>query len=336
MRGFSQAAQQLAARRDAAQTQTGIVFKKLQGHYWVNIDGQNVVCTISSRLRKVLIYPVADASSLPARVQDVQEISMVDPVAVGDVVNVIDAGTATGVIIEVHERRSALTRRAAGPKPLEQVIVANVDQVVCVVAAAKPAPSWELLDRYLAACEAAELPAIVCITKMDLLDDAAIAAEAAAYKAMGYPVILTSAETARGIDELRAVLADRMSVFTGKSGVGKTSLLNAVQPGLGLKVNEVSGKTGKGKHTTTHLEMFALDNGGSIADTPGMREFALWGVKERELASLFRDMQPYVGDCRFGMGCSHAHEPGCAIKAAVAAGAISARRHESYLRMLKG
>ena len=156
------------------------------------------------------------------------------------------------------------------------------------------------------------------------------------YEQIGYRVILTSAATGAGIDQCKHAIIGNVSVFTGKSGVGKTSLLNAIQPGLGLRVNEVSGKTGKGKHTTSHLEMFGLDEGGSVADTPGMREFALWNVHDRELASLFPDMRPFLGACRFGAGCSHTHEPGCAVKAAVEAGAISARRHASYTKLLKG
>lgn len=336
MRGSEQAARQHAARLSADALVTGTVFKKLQGTYWVDVDGTRMPCSISSRLRKVLIYPVADVSSLHARVQEVADIRMVDPVAVGDVVNFHATGDGKGVIVEVHERNSALVRRAAGAKPLEQVIVANVDQVVCVVAAAQPAPSWELLDRYLAACEANELPAVVCVTKMDVADRAAIEAELDVYRGIGYVTLATSAADGEGIDELGEQLSGRTSVFTGKSGVGKTSLLNALQPGLGLRVNEVSGKTGKGKHTTTHLEMFGLDNGGRIADTPGMREFALWGVGEREVAELFREFRPYIGECRFGLGCSHSHEPGCAIKEAVADGELSERRHESYLRVRKG
>jgi ribosome biogenesis GTPase len=332
------AAQLLAARRNNETLLSGVVFKKTLGHYWVSVDGALVRCTLSSRLRKVLIYPFADTSSLHPRVQDVEEIRMADPVTIGDIVNFTPEGE-TGLIVEVHERTNALVRRAAGPKPLEQVIVANIDQVVCVLAAARPAPSWDLLDRYLVAAEASGLPAVVCITKTDLVEPAALADEVRVYERIGYPVLLTSAANGAGIDQLRETLTGRASVLTGKSGVGKTSLLNAIQPGLGLRVNEVSSKTGKGKHTTTHLEMFALGDGpgfgGSVVDTPGMREFALWNVNDRELASLFPEMEPYVGACRFGLSCSHHHEPGCAIKEAVAEGAISARRHQSYLKLRK-
>ena len=307
--------------------------KKALGHYWVNVDGTNVICSLSSRLRKVLIYPVADASSLHPRVQDVEEIRVADPVTIGDIVSFVDVGDGTGMIVEVLDRVSALVRRVAGPKPLEQVIVANVDQVVCVVAAARPTPSWELLDRYLVAAEASSLPALVCLTKADLLDPTELAGDLRHYEQIGYNVILTSAATGWGIPELTQALAGRVSVLAGKSGVGKTSLLNAVQPGLGLRVNEVSGKTGKGKHTTTHLEMFGLSVGGSVVDTPGMREFALWNVRDRELGSLFPEMRAYLGECRFGADCGHSSEPRCAIKAAVEAGEIPMRRYQSYLKL---
>lgn len=336
MRGVHVAEQLRVARLSADALRSGTVFRKSQGTYWVHADGRSIPCAISSRLRKVLIYPIADSSSLHARVQHVEDIRMVDPVAIGDIVRFSDAGDGTGMILEVVDRSNALVRRAAGPKPIEQVIVANVDQALCVMAAAQPKPSWELMDRYLAAAEASGIPAVVCVTKIDLVDRGAIEDELETYRRIGYGTLVTSAATGEGIDELRDLLRDRVSVLAGKSGVGKTSLLNAVQPELGLRVNAVSGATGKGKHTTTHLEMFALDIGGSVVDTPGMREFALWNVHERELADLFPDLRPYVGACRFGLDCSHSHEPGCAIKQAVAAGDVSERRHQSYLRLLRG
>ena len=333
VRGYETAAQLLAARRLTGTTQSGTVYKKSLGHYWVSVDGTTVLCSLSSRLRKVLIYPIADANSSHPRVQNVEDIKVADPVAIGDIVSFVDVGDGTGMIVEVLERISALVRRAAGPKPLEQVIVANPDQVVCVVAAAKPAPSWELLDRYLVAAEASGLKALVCITKADLLDAHALDADIARYEEIGYPVILSSSNTGLGIDRVTAALRGKVSVLAGKSGVGKTSLLNAVQPGLGLRVNAVGDKTGKGKHTTTHLEMFALDIGGSVVDTPGMREFGLWNVRDRELDALFPEMRPYMGACRFGADCAHDREPGCAVKEAVAAGEIAERRRLSYVKL---
>jgi ribosome biogenesis GTPase len=203
-----------------------------------------------------------------------------------------------------------------------------------------------MLDRYLVSAEAAGLPALVCITKLDLVQepgggaDNDIAAEVDVYRRAGYPVVLVSARTGQGLDELRAALRGRISVFLGKSGVGKTSLLNALEPGLGLRVNAVSQVTGKGKHTTTHLEMFPLDLEGTgrteaaIVDTPGVREFGLWDVDETDLALFFPELRPYLGHCRFGLDCSHDEEPGCAVRKAVVGGEISPRRYQSYLRLM--
>jgi ribosome biogenesis GTPase / thiamine phosphate phosphatase len=243
----------------------------------------------------------------------------------------------------VLPRRNKLARRSAVPmpsaRPFEQVIVANVEQVVPVFAAAKPVPKWHLLDRYLVSAESAGLDALICITKVDLVQDETgrlneeIETAAETYRNIGYRVILASSVTGQGLPELKQALQERVSVLLGKSGVGKTSLLNALQPGLGLRVNEVSRVTGKGKHTTTHLEMFPLEFGGAIVDTPGIREFGLWDVDEEDLAHFFPEMRPYLGSCRFGLDCSHNEEPGCSIRKAVSAGKISPFRYQSYMRL---
>lgn len=311
----------------------GTVFKKNLGHYTVNAGGRIVLCTISNRLRKNLVYPIADPNSIRPHVMAVKDIWAVDPVAIGDTVRFVDGGAGEGMITEVLPRTSKLVRRAAGTKTLEQVIVANVDQIVAVFAAAQPASKWELLDRYLAAAEAADLPAIICITKQDLIEGDHVLEEVETYRKIGYPVLLSSAITGEGLEAVRQALAGRVSVLAGSSGAGKTSLLNALEPGLGLRVSEVSRHTGKGKHTTSYLQMFELQGGGSVVDTPGMREFGLYEVDGEGLDTLFPEMRSYLGHCRFGVDCSHSHEPGCAVKQAVAAGEISPRRHRSYLRM---
>ncbi len=320
----------------ADQVLVGLVVRKSQGAYAVERGDRVIPCGISNQLRKQLIYPTADPGSRRHRVDAVVGIKAIDPVAIGDLVRYVEAGDGSGVIHEVLPRKNKLVRRAAGLKPLEQVIVANVDQVVVVVAAALPEPKWELLDRYLAATESRDLPALILLTKLDLVGRDLLHAAIADYQTIGYRVILTSAHTGEGIDELREALRDRMSVVVGQSGVGKSSILNAVEPGLGLRVNEVSAVTGKGKHTTSHLEMFKLAFGGAIVDTPGMREFGLWEVDDADLAENFVELRPYLGRCRFGLDCQHTHEPGCAVKAAVTAGDIGERRYESYRRMLGG
>lgn len=315
--------------------QTGMVVRKNRGQYLVQTGGKSIPCGISSRLRKTLIYPTAAPSSLHHRVQRVDDIEVVDPIAVGDQVEFIDAGDGTGVIHEVLPRKSQLSRRAAGDIPLEQVLVANVDQVVIVFAAAKPEPKWNLLDRYLVTAESANLPAVICMTKLDLADEKELEDDLCLYRELGYTILLTSAANGRGIDSARQALNGRISILMGKSGVGKSSLLNAIEPGLGLKINAVGkGDIGKGRHTTTHLEMFEIIGGGAVVDTPGMREFSLWNVDEDGLAGLFPEMRPYIGRCQFQSNCLHEHEPGCAIRKAVTAGKIDPRRYQSYLKLL--
>ncbi len=316
-----------------ASKKQGTVFRKSVGQYFVNVDGKVVACSISSKLRKELIYPTADPSSIRRHVLSVKDIRMVDPVAIGDVVSFIDWGDGSRMITGILPRRNKFSRRAAGPKPLQQVIVANVDQLVAILAAAHPTPNWGMLDRYLASAESSSIPALICINKLDLVEEDCLVDEVRIYEKIGYPLILTSAVTGKGMEEFRNVLKGRVSLLFGESGVGKTTLLNLIQPGLGLRVREVSAKTDKGKHTTSHLEMFELDFGGSVIDTPGLREFGLWNVKDADMANLFPEMRPYIGSCRFGMDCSHTHEPGCTIKEAVEAGDIAAQRYQSYLRM---
>jgi ribosome biogenesis GTPase len=345
---------------DVERNVSGVVFKKTQGEYTVHVDGRRIPCSISNSLRKKLIYHTAagckhDASD-PAgcpkcrpngahrSVVKVTDIHEVDPVAIGDSVRFVPDGDR-GVIVEIMPRTNTLIRRAAGARRLKQIIAANVDQVLAVMSAAQPQPSWNLLDRYLAAAEEWEIPALVVITKIDLVDPSTFEAELETYRGLDYPVLLTSAERGDGMPGLMSALGGRVSVVAGKSGVGKTSLLNAVQPELGQRVGEVSRQgpsAGKGKHTTSHVEMFGLDGGGGIVDTPGMREFGLWDSsserqrqehEEGDLALLFRDLRPFVGQCRFGLDCSHVHEPRCAIRHAVDAGDVSERRYRSYLRL---
>lgn len=316
---------------------TGVVFRKTLGHYTVHTDGREIDCTLSSLLHKQLIFPTADPTSLRHAVQEVREIDHVDPVAIGDRVRLVDAGDGRGMITEILPRSSKLSRPAPvpGQRVFEQVIVSNADLILPVFSAANPTPKWGLLDRYLVSAEAAGLPALIVINKLDLAwKNPELEVDIEIYRRIGYPVLLVSAVTGEGIEELKQRLQSKLSVFVGKSGVGKTSLLNAIQPGLGLRVKAVSnGEVGKGRHTTTHLEMFELGFGGAVADTPGMREFGLWNIAAEELADLFPEMAEYVGQCKFGLSCHHDREPGCAIRKAVMAGEISPYRYQSYMRL---
>ncbi len=324
-------------------TNQGIVYKKSLGTYFVNTNGRTVVCSISSKLRKVLMLPPRDPKSLPYfKVYEVADIKTVDPVAIGDEVRFIegmneggDSTVRANMIMEVLPRRNALMRLSTDQRKLRQVVVANVDQVVAVIAAAKPVPDLIMLDRFLAMAEAADIPSVVCITKADQKMKDYVQQAIDDYRSIGYRVLVTSAVDGVGVDEFREVIQGRTSAFVGVSGAGKTSLLNAAEPGLGLRVKEVNQRTGEGRHTTTHLEMFTLAGGGSIVDTPGMREFSLWDVEGNELALLFREMAPFVGTCKFGAGCQHVHEPGCAIKKAVEKGHIPEMRYRSYVKILE-
>jgi len=324
----------------------GIVYRKSQGSYTVHVQGEIIECAISSALRKHLVrwWENSQSSGLKHYVENVRDIKLVDPVAVGDRVRLVpapDQDQARGMIVEVLPRASHLSRvaaqqeRKAGPQPLEQVLIANVDQVVAVFAVRDPKPKWTLLDRYLVSAEDAGIPAVFVLSKIDLLrDPARLEGIVQLYEGIGYRVIQTSVVNGDGIETFARALRGRVSALLGKSGVGKTSLLNAIQPDLGLRVNEVNQATGKGRHTTSHLEMFPLDGGGAVVDMPGIREFGMWTNKRDDLAPLFVEMRPYIGHCRFGLTCRHISEPDCAIKEAVKEGEIDARRYQSYSRLM--
>jgi ribosome biogenesis GTPase len=316
---------------------TGVVYRKTLGHYTVHANGREIDCSLSSLIHKQLIFSTADPTSLPKRVQEVREIEHVDPVAIGDRVRYVGAGEGHGMIVEVLPRGSKLSRPAPvpGQRIFEQVIVSNADLILPIFAVANPGPKWGLLDRYLVSAEAAEIPALIVMNKLDLAwKNPGFAEEIKIYRRIGYPVLFVSAATGEGIDELKQALQGKQSVLVGKSGVGKTSLLNAIQPGLGLRVKAVSqGELGKGRHTTTHSEMFRLDFGGALVDTPGIREFGLWDIHAEDLAYLFPEMAEYVGRCKFGLSCGHDTEPGCAIRKAVMAEAVSPYRYQSYLNL---
>ncbi|HEV2149511.1 MAG TPA: ribosome small subunit-dependent GTPase A [Longimicrobiaceae bacterium] len=256
-------------------------------------------------------------------------------VVVGDRVEVEPAGEGW-TVERVHPRRTALVRRAPGKAPRPKTIVANVDQVVVVFAVAHPSPHLRMLDRFLVICESSGLDPLIIANKTDLLGEEAARALFRPYERAGYPVLFTAARARKGVDELRDAICGRVSALTGPSGVGKSSLLNAVQPGLGLRVAAVSEAVDKGRHTTVTAELIPLECGGYVADTPGLREVGLWEVDPEELDGHFPEMRPYLGTCRYGNSCTHSHEPGCAVRAAVEAGEVDPGRYESYLRILKG
>ena len=257
-----------------------------------------------------------------------------DPVAIGDRVRFEEAGGGTGMIREVLPRRNKISRRAAGTSKREQILAANVDQVLPVFSADEPPPEWELLERMLAIAEWQEVPAVICFNKIDLTEETRARETMAVYERIGYPVVYTSVVSGLGKDEFRELLRGRISLFMGPSGVGKSTLLNWLQPGLKLRTEDVSQATGEGRHTTTHVELVELEGMSLVGDMPGVREFYLWDIEPEDLPELFREFRGLPEGCRF-RDCSHVHEPGCAIKQAVDAGEIDDRRYASYLRLRK-
>jgi len=253
-------------------------------------------------------------------------------VATGDRVWVRSAQNDEGMIERVEPRHGVLTRESRGR---EHILVANVDQVVIVVSLVEPDLKPHLIDRYLASAEQGSLLPIVCLNKADLVEAVPVQPLLGMYAQLGIPALLTSATTGQGIDRLRETLRGRQTVFSGQSGVGKSSLLNAIQPDLGLRVREVSDVNQKGKHTTTTAELIQLEFGGWVVDTPGIRQFQLWDIIAEEVEGFFPEMRPFVPLCAFP-DCSHTHEERCAVKRAVQRRQISGSRYTSYLGMYEG
>jgi ribosome biogenesis GTPase len=253
----------------------------------------------------------------------------------------VPAGTATdtpgaalpeGMIERVEGRHGVLTRASRGRK---HVLVANVDQVVFVLSLVEPALKPHLIDRYLASAELGGIAPILCLNKVDLVDPSHYQQLVGLYSQLGVPTILTSIVTGQGIDLLKERLVGRQTVFSGQSGVGKSSLLNKIEPGLGLRVREISDVNQKGKHTTTTSELIRLELGGWVVDTPGVRQFELWNVRPEEVEVFFADIRPFVSLCGYA-DCTHTHEDRCAVKQAVMRRQISASRYHSYLGLFSG
>jgi ribosome biogenesis GTPase len=255
-------------------------------------------------------------------------------VAVGDKVEIDAVGAAKGVIHRVLPRERALVRLVPGRKAKVQVLAAHVDQIVVVSALVDPPYKTGLIDRYLVLAHDAGIAPALCLNKIDLGDEAkreAARGALALYRSLGYPLLETSAKTGAGLSELRSLLAGKRSVLVGHSGVGKSKLAAAVQPGIRLSSGEVD-RSGRGRHTTTASTLFPLDFGGELVDTPGVRELGIRHVKREALSRCFLEFRPFLGKCRF-TSCSHIPEPGCAVKEALDESAIARERYESYCRL---
>ena len=256
-----------------------------------------------------------------------------EKLAVGD--NVIVERGERGdawTIVEILPRRAKLARRTPGGGVGERIVAANIDQVVVVFAIAEPEPHVRMLDRFLVIAEANELPSRVVVNKIELADDAR--ARFGHYEAIGYPVHYTSVKRGDGLPALKDALRGRVSALSGPSGVGKSSLLNAMFPGMNLRVGEISRSVMKGRHTTVGAELYPLPESGYVVDTPGLREVGVWGIDVRELDQCFPEMRRVLDKCRF-TDCTHRVEPGCAVRSGVESGDMSRDRYESYLKLRK-
>lgn len=304
----------------------GLVVKEQSGFYWVESeDGTTTMCELRGRLK--------------------EEAKSSDIAAIGDRVtfslrNEEGTDVVMGVIETVQERKSVLSRavrtkgkRGAGQAEREHVIIANPDQALFVFAATQPAPNLRMLDHFLVTGERSELEdLVIVVNKVDLEDPSTIQATFAPYERMGYRILHTSAMDGTGIADLTELLKDKISVFTGPSGVGKTSLLNCIQPGLARTVKSVGKHSEEGVHTTRDSALIKLESGGYIADTPGIRSLSVWDVEPDELDAYFIDIAEYVDQCKFS-NCTHINEPGCAVIQAVKDGHISEIRYKNYVHL---
>lgn len=295
----------------------GRVLRAQSGFFWVQTETGILECKLRGKLKKT---------------RQTSDIAVI-----GDEVEITQTGSTEGAIEAVLERTSRFSRQQPGIRGYdkEDVLIANLDQVIIVMACATPPMNPRLLDRFLVISEYNDIEPVIVANKTDLVSPNDAQNQFGIYEKLGYHVFYVSAHTNTGIADLRNRLHERISVFTGPSGVGKSSLLNALQPGLHIRTGDVSETLNKGRHTTVVAELHKLEGhpNSYVADTPGIRELAAWCIPEEDLAWCFREMRPFLGHCAFN-NCTHTHEPDCAIRQAVADGHIHPARYDSYTRQM--
>ena len=292
------------------------VMRSTGSWYEVMHEGERLQCRIRGKLR-------------------LKGVRSTNPVVVGDVVCVEPDEQGSYVISAVEPRRNYIIRRASNLSKESHIIAANVDQALLVATLFSPETATEFIDRFLVTCEAYKVPVTILLAKIDLARTKPEAVEEfhAIYESAGYRIIEVSATEGEGVEEVRELLCGKTTLLSGNSGVGKSTLVAAVEPGLDIRTGEISQSHHKGKHTTTFSTMYPLSEGGYIIDTPGIKGFGLIDIEDAELAHYFPEMMRFLPDCRF-YNCSHTHEPGCAVVEAVKQGEIAYPRYESYLKIM--
>ncbi|MBS60378.1 MAG: ribosome small subunit-dependent GTPase A [Anaerolineaceae bacterium] len=303
---------------------TGLIIKSQSGFFTVHCEAGSIEC----RIRGQLNHKRLDT----------------DLATIGDkvIIDVLEDGT--GIIQEVCERNSVLARRlpssSSENKPeykdhaIQQVLIANVDQAIFVFSCQDPTPNFKMLDRFLVIAAANDIPAIICANKIDLIGLQNAVSVFGLYHDIGYKILYTSTLTKQGVKDLKRLLPGKVSVLAGPSGVGKSTLLNTINPDLGLRVNEISQSNSKGKHTTVYPQLIPIDDEGWVADTPGLRALDFFDIEPEELDAYFIEIAPLVSECAFS-NCTHTHEPSCAVISALIKGTISESRYNSLLQMRK-
>ncbi|MCP4132014.1 MAG: ribosome small subunit-dependent GTPase A [bacterium] len=294
---------------------TGVVVNVLGRYYTVECGDERINCVLRGRIKK-----------------DKSLRKYSNPAATGDIVDFEITEGGEGVINSIEERRNLFSRKDK-IKGKEDIIAANLDQIIIIQSFLDPLLNLRFVDRLLVRADKENIPVFLCVNKVDLVDEQAVEYIYSYYRGAALTVVIMSAETGEGVDRVKEIIENKLSIFVGYSGVGKTTLLNSLYPGLNMRTSEVSESTGKGKHTTTNVAMVSLDEKTRIIDTPGVREFGLVDIEPQFLGNYFNEFKEYIDECNF-KPCTHDHEPKCEVKRQVEEGNICEDRYISYLQIL--